>query len=509
MAKIAKARMASLVILLVISFVAITFPITYAAPHTDITATTAWNMMTNGTYPNLVILDVRNQSEYDTGYIPKAKLIPLWQLQQRIGELSAYKNTEIIAYCKNGSRAHDASILLDANGFTKVYDLTGGLNAWNSSRYAITTPAAGYTETAGWLNSAHFAVRFPPAWNGMLVVHCRGGSLPAVVPDVRLSGLGFTNVASELLPEGFAVAASAYGGVGFCIRRAMNDTYDLTKYLIDTFQITGKVFITGISIGGGIALLLGEKYPNVYSGVLDMCGVKDMESHYETKVRWASLSDADLTAELKALTAPVPPYMYSSLASLRDSMNRTAADMAVECGGTPANASKAYEDISPTYHASISIPVITVHGTSDSQVPYYQALMYQTAVANAGRSNLYRLYTVVGGQHGDPPVLSQRPSRFEELVHMSNDNHQVSLDVSAFQSVTVMSGWTWWFFAHNQGGTAPYTYQWYEGLTPLQGQTSMILPVTKNTPGAYNFFCRVTDAQGTTTTSNAITLTVR
>jgi hypothetical protein len=92
---------------------------------------------------------------------------------------------------------------------------------------------------------------------------------------------------------------------------------------------------------------------------------------------------------------------------------------------------------------------------------------------------------------------------------MSNDNHQVSLDVSAFQSVTVMSGWTWWFFAHNQGGTAPYTYQWYEGLTPLQGQTSMILPVTKNTPGAYNFFCRVTDAQGTTTTSNAITLTVR
>jgi hypothetical protein len=83
-----------------------------------------------------------------------------------------------------------------------------------------------------------------------------------------------------------------------------------------------------------------------------------------------------------------------------------------------------------------------------------------------------------------------------------------TLDVSAFQSVTVMPGWTWYFFAHNKGGAAPYTYQWYEGLNPIQGQTSMVLPVTKTTPGVYSFYCRVTDKTGTTTTSNAVTLTV-
>jgi hypothetical protein len=84
-----------------------------------------------------------------------------------------------------------------------------------------------------------------------------------------------------------------------------------------------------------------------------------------------------------------------------------------------------------------------------------------------------------------------------------------TLDVTAFQSVTVLPGWNWNFFVHNKGGVAPYVYQWYEGLNPIQGQTSMVLPVSKSNPGVYSFYCRVTDKDGTTTTSNAVTMTVR
>ena len=87
-------------------------------------------------------------------------------------------------------------------------------------------------------------------------------------------------------------------------------------------------------------------------------------------------------------------------------------------------------------------------------------------------------------------------------------SHLSTLDVTAFSSVTVLPGWTWNFFAHNKGGEAPYTYQWYEGMNPIQGQTSMVLPVSKNAPGVYNFYCRVTDKNGITTTSNAVTLAV-
>lgn len=84
----------------------------------------------------------------------------------------------------------------------------------------------------------------------------------------------------------------------------------------------------------------------------------------------------------------------------------------------------------------------------------------------------------------------------------------VGLKASAFCNVTVLSGWTWYFFAHSIGGIGTHAYQWYEGTTLLQGQTSMVLPVTKNTPGTYKFYCKVTDSEGATTNSNAVTLTV-
>ena len=95
-----------------------------------------------------------------------------------------------------------------------------------------------------------------------------------------------------------------------------------------------------------------------------------------------------------------------------------------------------------------------------------------------------------------------------EPVYQWMLSHLSTLDVTAFSSVTVLPGWTWNFFVHNKGGEAPYTYQWYEGMNSIQGQTSMVLPISKNAPGVYSFYCRVTDNDGTTTTSNAVTLAV-
>jgi rhodanese-related sulfurtransferase len=114
-----------------------------ATVHTDVTPSTAYNMITSGQYPRLTILDVRNQSEYNNGAIANSILIPLWQLPQRMGELSQFKNSEILVYCATGARGNNASLLLDANNFTKVYDITGGLNNWNSSKYPIIVPQAG------------------------------------------------------------------------------------------------------------------------------------------------------------------------------------------------------------------------------------------------------------------------------------------------------------------------------------------------------------------------------
>ena len=114
-------------------------PLVNAVPYTDISVDVAHQMMTSGAYPNLVVLDVRTRDEFDTGHIPKALLIPHSELEQRIDELAEHKNHEIIVYCFCGYRSTLACNILDAHGFTKVYNMIGGINAWMGSGYPITT----------------------------------------------------------------------------------------------------------------------------------------------------------------------------------------------------------------------------------------------------------------------------------------------------------------------------------------------------------------------------------
>jgi rhodanese-related sulfurtransferase len=492
------------VVLLAGAILTVTLPIAFASPHSDIDVSTAWNMMTSGQYPNLVILDSRNQSEYDTGYIPRAILMPLWQLQQRIGELSAYKNSEIIVYCKTGDRSQNASLLLDANGFTKVYDMNGGIAAWNSSGYPISTPAAGYIETIGALTGANFVVRIPNNWNGMLLVFCRGYD-PNIVLDART---GFYKAqATPVLNKGFAYAASSYGAGGYCISKAVNSTYELTKYLVDTFRITGKVFLFGSSMGSTVVLLLAEKYPRIYSGAMEISGGGDNKGQYFHYATIVNSTIPEIRSYLN--TSSINPD--SMLEGLKYLAGNGTRDMEIETGGTPQTQPKAYEDRDPMYHANIAIPVISIHSSGDMVVPLSQITAYQTAVANAGRSSLYRLYVtppnLPGTGHVDANVQAQVGTRFDELVSWSEELRP-TLRASAFCSVTVMPNWTWYFFVHCSGGVGANSYQWYEGMTLLAGQTSMILPVTKTLAGTYTFYCKVTDAEGKTANSNSVTLTV-
>jgi len=53
----------------------------------NITVNTAYDMITEGSFPNLIILDVRYQCEYDMGHLYDAVLIPYDELETRIGEL--------------------------------------------------------------------------------------------------------------------------------------------------------------------------------------------------------------------------------------------------------------------------------------------------------------------------------------------------------------------------------------------------------------------------------------
>jgi len=86
---------------------------------------------------NAVFLDTREDAEYSVGHIPEAIHIPLKQLPERVAELNKYKGHPVITYCRSGNRSNGAGSILKKNGFESVYNLGGGILAWQSANLPV------------------------------------------------------------------------------------------------------------------------------------------------------------------------------------------------------------------------------------------------------------------------------------------------------------------------------------------------------------------------------------
>ncbi len=75
------------------------------------------------------LVDVREPDEWRIAKIPGARLIPLGELPNRLGELDPAR--EIVLHCKMGGRSGRAVKFLQQKGFAKVENLTGGIDAWS------------------------------------------------------------------------------------------------------------------------------------------------------------------------------------------------------------------------------------------------------------------------------------------------------------------------------------------------------------------------------------------
>ena len=87
---------------------------------------------------NVLVVDVRTTEEYAQGHLKGAINIPLSDLPLRIGALE--HNRPILVYCQTGIRGAQASTILVKAGFTKVFNLEGGITAWIDAGYPTITP---------------------------------------------------------------------------------------------------------------------------------------------------------------------------------------------------------------------------------------------------------------------------------------------------------------------------------------------------------------------------------
>lgn len=85
-----------------------------------------------------LVLDVREDKEFSSGHIPKAKHIPLGKLSSRMQELDKFKTQPILVTCRSGQRSARACGMLKKAGFETVYNQAGGILAWERANLPTT-----------------------------------------------------------------------------------------------------------------------------------------------------------------------------------------------------------------------------------------------------------------------------------------------------------------------------------------------------------------------------------
>src|SRR4051812_1962553 len=90
----------------------------------------------------IVLVDVRESTEWDAGHIPGAKHVPRGYLESRVeGAVGPDRDQEIVVYCASGQRsALAAHTLTDELGYTNVKSMTGGITLWKDRGYKVETP---------------------------------------------------------------------------------------------------------------------------------------------------------------------------------------------------------------------------------------------------------------------------------------------------------------------------------------------------------------------------------
>jgi rhodanese-related sulfurtransferase/rubrerythrin len=101
-------------------------------PTPSMDADEAKAFMAGRSHGSYTLLDVRQPGEYEVAHLPGSRLIPLPQLQDRLRELDPGKPT--IVYCAVGGRSRVAAQILAGKGFKEVYNLAGGIKAWNGAK---------------------------------------------------------------------------------------------------------------------------------------------------------------------------------------------------------------------------------------------------------------------------------------------------------------------------------------------------------------------------------------
>src|ERR671916_2789789 len=95
----------------------------------------------NGSAP--ILVDVRENEEWDAGHIPGAKHVTRGHLETRIEGAAPDRSQPIVLYCASGNRSALAADTLERlMGYENVESMTGGITLWKDRGYDVEVPRA-------------------------------------------------------------------------------------------------------------------------------------------------------------------------------------------------------------------------------------------------------------------------------------------------------------------------------------------------------------------------------
>ena len=135
---------------------------------------------------------------------------------------------------------------------------------------SLATPVPGVEQRSGTVGpGAHYALYKPAAWNGRLVVYAHG----YVAPEAEVALPEIDPLRDALLSQGFGVAYSSYSENGYALKDGVIRTRQVRDLFADRFGAPQHAYLLGHSLGGAVSIVLAERNPELWSGVLPMCGV--------------------------------------------------------------------------------------------------------------------------------------------------------------------------------------------------------------------------------------------
>jgi len=90
-----------------------------------------------------LVIDLRGKESFDAGHIGDARNVPAAQLEAQAESLKKWRDRNVITYCDSGSSGAGAARTLTKLGFTKVFNLRGGLNAWVKDNLPLSKTSGG------------------------------------------------------------------------------------------------------------------------------------------------------------------------------------------------------------------------------------------------------------------------------------------------------------------------------------------------------------------------------